>query len=161
MSDLTEAEILDCLKTNLKLAEANCIRLSRGERGPIFQSLRANLKLVEGACRQIAQWRGDARWLQVGLKVAEAQKRSGEWLRRRQPGWRFEGLGQIMAQYFRAAHNLETKATGRSGLILPKPLIAPHRETRPVSVLLPENSSAKTVVAETSAEPQLLRTANG
>lgn len=131
---LTEREVIACLKENFRLAAENCLKLARGERGPIYVSLRAELKLVEGAARQLSALREDTRWLQVGLKVAEAQKRCGDWLRAKEPGWRFEGLAQILVQGLRSAHDLETKATGRRGMILPIAQPAPHRDHRPVAV---------------------------
>jgi hypothetical protein len=137
MSDLGEREIIDCLRENLALAAANCDRLAAGQRGPIYRQLRDQLRRVEGAARQLSAWRGDTRWLRVGLQMAEAQRRCGEWLRKHEPAWRFQRLAQALRTGEIAAHHLETARTGRSGPILPKPLPAPHRDTRPVAVVLP------------------------
>src|ERR1700687_4447619 len=83
MGRLTETEIFDCLKTNLRLAAQSCDKLAVSPRkGPTYVKLRDELRLVEGACGQAAFWRGgDARWLKIGLFMAEAHKRAGGWLR--------------------------------------------------------------------------------
>ena len=148
MGALTEVEIFDCLKTNLRLAAQSCDKLAVSPRkGPTYVKLREELRLVEGACRQAAFWRGgDARWLQVGILMAEAHKRAGDWLRGiKQPdGTRvklangilhpaFEMLAESLRALIRLADNTKNKATGRLGMILPAPLRGPHRDTRPVS----------------------------
>lgn len=138
MSELTEREILGRLKESFKLASEDADRLAAGERGPVYRRFREHLKLVEGCCRQMSAWRGDTRWLQVGLKVAEAQQKCGKWLRTKELPWRFAGLAQILRNGWLRAHELETKKTGRPGLILPKPLPAETRtQGRSVSVILP------------------------
>lgn len=40
----------------------------------IFSQLQDSLKKAEGACRQLAHWRGDIGWLQLGAKFADMQK---------------------------------------------------------------------------------------
>lgn len=135
MSELTEAEILDCLRTNLALAAEGADNLAAGVRGPVYVSFREHMRLAEGACRQMAAWRGDSRWLPFGMKVNEALQRCGNWLRSRDPAWRFAGLAEILRVALAQAHDLETKATGRIGVILPDVLPAPIRtEGRPVAV---------------------------
>lgn len=137
LADLTEKEILLCLKENLRLAAEGCDKLASGDRGTVYIEFRAQMKLIEGCCRQMSGWREDTRWLPFGLKVAEAQQKCGRWIRERQPGWRFKGLGEILRNAYVQALELETKRTGRSGIILPKP--APLiRDSRPVSqIILP------------------------
>lgn len=143
---LSEAEIFDCLKSNLRLAAQNCDVLAVSARkGKAYSDLRNNLRLVEGACRQAAFWRGgDARWLKIGLYMASAHKRAGDWLRgvKNAEGVRIKvAPGQIhplfvkLADNLRAAYRkveeLQTKKTNIIGPILPKPGVPPHRETRP------------------------------
>lgn len=43
----------------------------------------------------------------------------GRWLRERQPGWRFKGLAEILAVALDNADKLETRKTGKRGIILP------------------------------------------
>lgn len=134
MSDLSEVQILGCLRENFRLAAEDCDRLARGERGPVYTRLRQELKLLEGACRQLTYYREDTRWLKVGMQMAQVQERSGRWLRERQPGWRFTKLAEILRGGQASAEKLATKATGKLGMILPIAKPAPHRDTRPVSM---------------------------
>ena len=135
MGCLTELEIFDCLSANFKLAAEHCDDLAKLPRkGPTYRKLREELKLLEGASRQAAHWRGDARWLQIGLYMEEVHKRAGAWLRgyKLPNGQRvthregtlhplFTKLAENMREGRRAAERLRTARTGRIGLILPKP----------------------------------------
>lgn len=119
MGQLTEREILSQLKESLRLAAEAAYHLSQGARGSQYLTLRRNLKLAEGCCRQMAGWREDTRWLPFGLKLAQAQQMCGRWLREKQPAWRFKGLAEILAHAVVNAMELETKKTGKRGIILP------------------------------------------
>jgi hypothetical protein len=137
MGALTEREILDCLKTNTRLAIENCENLAvLPRRGPTYNAFRHQLKLIEGSCRQIAFWREDARWLQVGLAIEEAHKRAGHWLRRHYPRPLFVKLADNLRLLQTMSLGLETKATGKLGMILPKVADAPGRQ-RAVQAMLP------------------------
>jgi len=116
---LTEREILSQLKQSLRLAAEAAFHISKGLRGPHYVVLREQLKLAEGCCRQMAGWREDTRWLPFGLKLAQAQQMCGRWLREKQPAWRFKGLAEILAVALENANKLETKKTGKRGVILP------------------------------------------
>jgi hypothetical protein len=146
MGDLSEIEVLDCLKTNLRLAAQSCDKLAVSPRkGPAYVALRDQLRLTEGACRQVAYFRGgDTRWLKIGMFMAECHKRAGNWLRgTKQPnGARVKvAPGQIhplftkLALNLRAAYakaeELRTKRTNSIGPIMPVMGPAPHRDTRP------------------------------
>lgn len=138
-SALSEQQLIDLLSENYRLAAESCDKLAGGLRGRIYLRLREQLKIIEDCCRHLgANHRADARWLQNGLQAAEAHRRSGDWLRAKQPSWRFKGLAEILRRGQIAAKNLATKRTGRSGIILPKEQPAPHRENRPVQIILPE-----------------------
>ena len=154
MSDLTETEIFECLSHNLRLAAEDCELLATTpKRGWIYDRFRKELKLVEGACRQAAAWRGDTRWLPLGMKMEECHQIVGEWLRgvKDETGVRRpipEGAKHPMflklAELLRAAHGevekLRTKKTGVVGPILPEMISAHHLPVRhrPVSVMLPD-----------------------
>lgn len=153
MSELTECEIFDCLTANLKLAIEHAEHLAtRPKKGAIYDSLRKELALVEGACRQAAYWRSDTRWLRMGLQMAEAHKRAGDWLRgvKMPDGHRVripEGVRHPLflklADNLRALHKragqFKTAKTGRIGTILPDMLAAPIRTSgRPSRVILPD-----------------------
>lgn len=149
MTDLTEPEIFDCLFENAKKAAEHCDKLAWAPlRGPVYVQFREELKLVEGACRQAAAWRGDTRWLRIGLMMAEAHRRSGNWLRaytskdgRAAANPLFMKLAENLRALEKQAEGLKTQATGRAsmtqGPILPAPIEGPHRDTRPVQVKTP------------------------
>jgi hypothetical protein len=131
--NVTESEILSCLRENFRLAAQHCDALAvLPARGPTYTLLRAELKTVENCCRQVAWYREDTRWLRVGLMMAEAHKRAGGWLRT-YPRTRTDNAAHPM--FTRLAVNLragidrvvelETKATGIAGLILPNVPRAP------------------------------------
>lgn len=145
MGQLTEVEIFDCLAVNFKLAAEHCEDLAKLPRkGPTYKKLRDELRLIEGAARQASAWRGDSRWLQIGLYMAEVHKRAGGWLR----GYKdaqgrkithregtlhplFMKLADNLRKGALAAEKLRTKKTGKVGVILPDLLAGPHRDTRP------------------------------
>jgi hypothetical protein len=147
MGRLTEADIFECLSENFRLAAEDCEKLARlPKKGRAYTSLREKLELLEGACRQAAAWREDSRWLQIGLYMAEAHKRAGDWLRgikvagspvrvKIAPG-HMHPLFNKLAEHLRAAQaraeDFRTKATGKMGTILPEVEAAPHRDTTPV-----------------------------
>ena len=132
---LTEQEILDCLKENLRLGAENADKLSRGERGPVYQEFRENLRLVDGCCRQMTGGREDTRWSPFGVKIRELQQRVGRWLVEKEPGWKFKGAGEILRYALAQALELETKKTGKVGAILPKIQAGPTRtQGRPTSM---------------------------
>lgn len=138
MSDLTETEIVDCLKTNFRLAAEHCEDLASFPlAGPTYTKLRAELKLIEGAARQLAGWREDARWLKIGLDMGEAHKRAGNWLRGHHPRKLFLMLAANLRMGLAVAERLRTARTGIIGPILPTVLEGPHRDTRPVQVITP------------------------
>ena len=151
MGDLTEVEIFDCLETNFRLAAECCEALAvLPRKGSTYDALRNKLLLIEGACRQAAAWRGDSRWLPMGLQMAACHKLAGEWLRGiKQPdGSRrrlnegeihplFKKLAEVLRQGQKAARDLKTKRTNRVGIILPAMMPAPHRDTRPVHISVP------------------------
>ncbi len=152
MSDLTENEVLDRLKSSLKEAGQAAVTLSLLTRiGPAYTKLREHLLLVEGCCRQIAAMRDDARWYPLGMLMAEAHKRSGNWLR----GFKFQGkriyingqsrnqnftlLAQNLAFMLVGVEKLQHDKTGVRGPILPD-VGTEHRAVgAPVPVSLPDH----------------------
>lgn len=151
MGALTESEIFDCMRTNLRLAAEHAVDLAKlPKKGPTYRSFLNEMRLVEGCCRQASAWRSDTRWLPLGLKIAEAAKRAGDWLRgvkgpdgmyRRLPEGQlhpyFLALAQNLEAMIVAADKIQNEKTGRVGMILPNAAPAPHRDTRPVPVHLP------------------------
>jgi hypothetical protein len=168
MAQLTEIEIFDCLKTNLRLAAQSCDTLAVSPRkGPTYVKLRKELQLAEGACRQVAYWRGgDARWLKIGMFMAEAHKRAGGWLRgikqpdgttmKVAPGHMhplFVKLAENLRAAYVKAEEFRTKRTNRIGPILPIVQPPPHNLEKtehgwsgyrrsPGGILMPSESAA-------------------
>lgn len=139
MSDLTEVEILDCLRTNLRAAIQHCEDLANlPAQGPTYIQFRKELKLIEGSCRQIAHWREDSRWLQLGLIMEEAHQRAGKWIRKHHPRPLFLKLAENLRAMIMACHNLETMKTGKRGPILPE-ISHNHAEVRktPSGLIIP------------------------
>ncbi len=165
MGDLTEIEIFDCIRSNAKLAAEHCDDLARQPReGETYDLLRTELKLIEGACRQASAWRGDTRWLPIGLAMEEAHTRAGDWLRGVKVGGmrvrlaerhNFECFSALAVNLRGLAANMEKlqhARTNRAGMILPDEQPAPHRDTRPVGftrsiggILIPSESAAVTL----------------
>lgn len=148
MAAPTEQQVLECLTDNLrKAAEYSEALAISPKRGQIYIKFRECLSLVEGAARQTAYYRGgDARWLTIGIQMAEAHKRAGDWLRgvqqpgcarRRIPEGQKHPLFMKLAEHLRKgaklADDLRTKKTGRTGPILPIMHRPPgQRDTTPV-----------------------------
>lgn len=146
MAALTEAEIFSCLSENLRLAAECCDDLATlPAKGPTYDKLRKQLRLIEGACRQASAWREDTRWLPIGRLMAECHQKAGGALRgvKMADGTRvtlapgethpfFKMLATNLRALQKAADDLRTKATGRVGMILPKAMPAPHRDTTPI-----------------------------
>jgi hypothetical protein len=155
MPNVTEAEILSKLVESFRLAADYAEALAiLPARGPTYTKLREELKLAEGCCRQVAYYREDSRWFQVGLLMEQAHKRAGTWLRvhpRTENSNLAHPLFLKLAENLRAAqkraHELQTRATGRVGMILPDALPGATRtEGRMVQVksglIVPESYAA-------------------
>ena len=135
--NVAEREILSLLKETFLRSAEHCDKLAvLPARGPTYRKLRTDLATCENCCRQVAWYRQDARWLRIGLMMEEAHKRAGGWLRDRTMP-RTENSNLAHPLFLRLADNLrfgakraeelETMATGRLGMILPKPLRGPTR----------------------------------
>lgn len=133
MGDLTESEIFDCIRTNAKLAAEHCESLAKTPReGETYDLIRTELKLIEGACRQASAWRGDTRWLPLGLAMEEAHTKAGDWLR----GVKVAGQRIRLAErhnfqcFTKLAENLRGLAANMEKL--------QHAKTNRVGLILPE-----------------------
>jgi hypothetical protein len=148
MGALTEVEIFDAMYDNLQLAAQHAVDLARlPAQGPTYKKFRDEMLMVEGCCRQASAWREDTRWLQVGLIIADALSRTGNWLR----GYRVHGqMGKVFTPrdlYLKLAENLQGiakvieglrhGATGRMGMILPEIAKEIRTDGRPVQVMSP------------------------
>lgn len=121
---LSESEIWECLKENLKGAADDCAIIARQpSSGPEFIRLRERLALCEGACRQMSVWRQDTRWLPIGMKFEQAHQKAREWLHRPTVSSKklFTLLETALRKMQRDTEILHKRATGKVGMILPKP----------------------------------------
>ena len=163
MGALTEVEIFDQMATQFRVAGEACDRLAaRPSGGVTYDRLRKALRLLQGCCRQASVWREDARWLPIAQKLNECHHRAGDWLRgiKQQDGRRlklapgtlhpaFLMLAALLRQLAQVADTIRHQRTGRVGMILPRELPGPHRDTRPVGwrditpcgILLPHGAS--------------------
>ena len=148
MGALTEPEIFDCMTSNLRSAIQACEDLARFPRkGHNYDKLRKCLRLIEGTCKQAAAWREDSRWLPLGMMMGQCHQKAGDWLRgiKMPDGTRvktadghlhplFVGLAENLRKGYAVAESFRTGKVNKLGMILPKPLPGPHRDTRPVHV---------------------------
>ena len=150
MGALTEREIFDCMATNLKLAAEHADDLAvKPFKGPIYELYREELSLVEGCCRQASAWREDTRWLDIGLKMAEAHKLAGQWLR----GYKINGvrvkvaegekhlcfvkMAELLRALLKKCEETRDQKTGHVGMIVPEPIRPFMRDDRKHRVQLP------------------------
>ena len=118
---LTETEIFDCLRENLRKAEDRCKLLATlPKSGRNFSELRDCLTLAQGAARQAGHWRGDVRWVKVAVFIAQAHQMARGWLHRPTSSAKklFHHLGAALHQMAYDLDRLQTMATGTNGLIV-------------------------------------------
>ena len=145
-STLSEIEIFSRLEESLREAAEVCQKLAWDpKRGFLYDRFRRNLKLIEGCCRQIFYYREDAHWLVLKQLCEFAHKNAGDWLRnsptavmRNKMHPRFKKLGEALTHMHEDVKRLRHMATFRLGPILPDLQPGPHREARPVAVMLPD-----------------------
>jgi hypothetical protein len=137
----TEQETLDEIRTRLGSAVSHAAALAiLPAKGPSYVKLRGELKLIEQSARMIAYNRQDARWLQIGIRMSEVHRLTGHLIRRHFPNPYFREIENWLRQLFECANNLQHNATGRVGMILPKPKPGPTRtQDRQIQVLLPDH----------------------
>ena len=135
---LTEVEIRGCWRQNM-LEAASCCSLLQTlpAQGATFVRLRENLKLAEGACRQMGHWREDSRWLYLAPQLENLHQMARVMIVSHYARQLFTKLEITLRKIVQAADDLENKATGKVGMILPDTSRGPHRDTRPVSVIIP------------------------
>lgn len=158
----SEQQIFDMMWQSFGLAIDACEKLSvMSRKGLPYEQLRTNLHLIEGCCRQAAVWRGgDARYLPIGVFMANCHNRAGDWLRgHKDPitgypialplGVKNRNFVEL-ASYLRWAENrcreFQEQKTGRTGVILPQSITAaaPRRIGAPVQghrLIMPPNAA--------------------
>lgn len=148
MSDLSEVEVIDRMRTSLREAiQASADLATMSRKGPTYNRLREHLALVEGSCRQLAVFRQDTRWYTFGMMMAECHKRAGDWLRGwkdpktgRRHHWRpgeknklFLILEANLKAIYQMAEAVRTQKTGTVGMILPAEPTEHRRVGAPVN----------------------------
>ena len=143
MSDLTEAEIFECMRENLALAAEHCDHLAiESYNGGAYEMLRDELEKIEGCCKQASQWREDMRWWPIGQLMGECHKKAGGWLL----GYKIDGetvhiaMGEKNLNFVKLAENLravirlvdqtQRGKTGKAGAIIPEPVKPFMRDNR-------------------------------
>lgn len=138
MADLIEIEVKDCWRTNMLGAadDAKLLAILPAQ-GPTYARLRERLRLAEGACRQMAAFRGDARWLPMAFMLNDICQRARAWIVAHFAREVFLTLERELRKCVAIADTVENKKTGISGLILPAALPLTRTEGRPVQVIAP------------------------
>lgn len=132
----TEIEIKDMWRQSMLGAADDAQLLAvLPAQGATYKRMRERLKLAEGACRQMCHWREDARWLVLPFQLAALHEMTRSMIVSHVPRPLFLKMEETLRKIVRDADELENKATGRVGMILPKPLHLDRTEGRPVQVL--------------------------
>lgn len=122
---LTEQDILDRHTQSLKEALDHCQWLggqqdecNAAPRGGRYVRLRRALDELEGSCRQMAHFRGDARWVKLGTIYAKAMQLA----QRLYIGQRWGEFGKMTMLFAKGLHSADqiaNRRTGTMGTILP------------------------------------------
>lgn len=135
VSDLTENEVWDRLRTSLRAAVSDCETLATlPAKGPTYRRMIEHLELIEGAARQIGFFREDMRWMAFAFEMYRFRDRIGEAIRAHRPRAIFTRMAQVIRGALAEADKLKDAKTERRGPILPKAKPGPHRATVPVYV---------------------------
>lgn len=126
MSGLTETEIMDRHVQALKEARDACQWLAKNAdpewlapRGRHYGNLKRALKALEGSSRQMAHFRGDGRWIKLGVLYARAMLTVHKAFLRQ--NWVvFRDIVPLFENGLVRMDDLATRRTGTTGPILPK-----------------------------------------
>jgi hypothetical protein len=148
MGALTEREIFSCLEDNCRTAIDACDQLAISPvRGVQYNRFWEAIDLAMGCFRQASYWRQDARWLPPEHILINIRMAAGEWIRgyslvgkgvvglprlrltERELGENFKATAKLLRKTHKYLIGLRDDKTGRTGMILPKP-VANFRETR-------------------------------
>jgi hypothetical protein len=133
MSALTEHEIFDRLRTDLRGAVQGCKDLAFFPAlGETYLNLIHQLDRIEGACRQVGAFRFDMRWNRMGFEISRFRVRIGDALRSNMSRVIFLHMATMMEGALYEIDKLKDAKVLRRGPILPKAKPEPHRQNRPV-----------------------------
>jgi hypothetical protein len=146
LADRTEPEIFSLMRDKLRSATAHCKALALLPlQGPTYRLLREELKDIEELCRQAGYYRDDSRWFRIGLVWEQIHQKSREWIVAHNPRKDFLWLAERCEALDRAVDDLQHKATGKLGMILPPVPRAERTEGRPMQVLMTPGGDAVTM----------------
>ncbi len=135
MSNLTEHELWDHLRTTLRSAINHCGLLATlPSMGPTYNAMITELAEIEGSARMLGFYRRDARWNAFSLEMERFHQRIGDAIRAHNARTIFLHMQGMMQGALDVAEKVKDAKTGRRGPILPVVKPGPHRETRPVYV---------------------------
>jgi len=124
--EIGEREILDRHLQSLGIARGCCQRLGRqadpdkaAPRGPDYTLLKEQLDLLEGSCRQIAHYRGDARWLRLGILYAKTRRSAQAAF----IGMRWKWFGELAALFEQGLVNMIELRDGKTGRPSSSPIL--------------------------------------
>lgn len=127
---LTESEIIARHKQALSDARGECDWLAAQERskwekgtarprGRHYMNLRDALNKLEGSCRQMAHWRGDARW----LKLATIYQRAMPMCQRWYMAQKWLQFGQLAEVFESGQARMAYLRDGRTGALSSRPIL--------------------------------------
>lgn len=117
---ISEVEIKDRLRQSLKEAASDARLLGiLPMQGPTYEKMRENFALAETCCRQLGHYREDARWFQQALVMERAKEMTRRWITTHQKRNLFPMLAEKLEEMARVVGLLETRKTGRVGIIMP------------------------------------------
>lgn len=143
MTDTTENELFDCIIGNFKSAISDCKQMAdpMSLRGLMYQRVKESLKLVEGSSRQIAHWREDSRWLQIGISAEAAHEMLRRWVANHAPGQQYVFMAVQLERWLNLVETMRHAKTEKIGPILPVPG-KPDKPPQSVQVILPKDGEA-------------------
>jgi hypothetical protein len=116
---LTDSELIDRHSQALREAHGACQKLARNAdptyikpRGELYATLRTALQHLEGTCRQLGAFRGDARWLKLGIVYAKTMRGAQSKFVRQDWLW-FQRLMPLFENGMRSMQDLKDMRTGR------------------------------------------------
>lgn len=117
---LAEHEVISRMRDGFRSAGEKCEAISRlGPLGGSWMEISRELDAIEGCARQLAHYRGDARWLRLVPLYVKA-KEAGRTLYMLNRWSDFRRYAMIFAQGLARMDDLATRPTGQLGPILPK-----------------------------------------
>ena len=118
---ITEHEVKERLREALKAAAADAHLLAYVPgQGPIYDAFRKRMAEAEDMCRVLGHYREDSRWFAMGGMMERAHQMTRAWVTIHVARKMYLLLAEKLKDMEKSVRSLETKATGRVGMILPE-----------------------------------------